>query len=159
MSLHRCLYSGQNSTPVVHSICGDTAQDGAFSILRRYPSLLSKEAPPATPRADLHQSDRASRRHSPMLHLPMSRPNSRDMQAWSSVVPLHLLHCAPVPLLRPATTLPQPSTPSPCWYEPCSQGTMMSLHMINTAAVHNLIGNSTPTGVKTPPEGQENLRY
>lgn len=113
MSLHRCLYSGQKSTPVVHSICGDTAQDGAFSILRRYPSLLSKEAPPATPRADLHQSDRASRRHSPMLHLPMSRPNSRDMQAWSSVVPLHLLHCAPVPLLRPATTLPPALHPLP----------------------------------------------
>lgn len=51
------------------------------------------------------------------------------------------------------------SPPPPCWCEPCSQGTMMSLHMINTAAVHNLIGNSTTTGVKTPPEGQENLRY
>lgn len=33
----------------------------------------------------------------------------------------------------------------------------MSRHVINTAAVHNLTGNSTPTGEKTSPEGQENL--
>lgn len=33
----------------------------------------------------------------------------------------------------------------------------MSRHMINTAAVHDLTGNSTPTGEKTSPEGQENL--
>lgn len=32
----------------------------------------------------------------------------------------------------------------------------MSRHVINAAA-HNLTGNSTPTGEKTSPEGQENL--
>lgn len=87
----------------------------------------------------------------PSLHV--QRPNSWHTQLGARW-PLCVCHTVPpYPCSGPLPSFLGPSVPSSC-----SQGTMMSLHVTNTAAVHNLIGNSTPTGVKTRPEGQENLR-